>query len=365
MNKNHYCIIMAGGTGTRFWPVSRAARPKQFLDILGLGKTFLRMTFYRYSQIVPIENIIVVTSEQYAGLVRSQIPQLLEENLLLEPSKRNTAPCVAYATYKLLKRNPDATVIIAPSDHNLSGIEHFRDTMSCALDYASKNDALLTIGVQPDHPDTNYGYIQADMAHKLDAGGHDVYPVKTFTEKPDEALAKVFLKTGEFFWNSGMFIWSLKSFKAELEACLPEVAEVFKAGMDAYDTPAEEQFIRQAYTDCPSISIDYGVMEKTHKAMVFMANFGWSDVGTWTSIFEHSERTEDGNNLVSATESMVSGVSDSIIREDNEGKLVVVRGLENFLVIDTPDALMICPKDDAAVKEIVADLSINDKSKYL
>ncbi|MBO4572122.1 MAG: mannose-1-phosphate guanylyltransferase [Bacteroidales bacterium] len=365
MNKNHYCIIMAGGTGTRFWPVSRTSRPKQFLDILGLGKTFLRMTFYRYSQIVPIENIIVVTSEQYADLVKSQIPQLLEENLFLEPSKRNTAPCVAYATYKLLKRNPNATAIIAPSDHNLSGIENFKDTMLCALDYASKHDALLTIGVQPDHPDTNYGYIQADMAHKTEVGGHSVYPVKTFTEKPDEALAKVFLKTGEFFWNSGMFIWSLKSFRAELEACLSDVAEIFKAGEKYYDTPSEEQFVRQAYTDCPSISIDYGVMEKTRKAMVFMANFGWSDVGTWSSIFEHSQRSEEGNNLIAATDSLVSGVKDSIIREDNDGKLVVVRGLENFLVIDTPDALMICPKDDAAVKEIVADLSINDKSKYL
>ena len=365
MNKNHYCIIMAGGTGTRFWPVSRSSRPKQFLDILGLGKTFLRMTFYRYSQIVPIENIIVVTSEQYAALVRSQIPQLLEENLFLEPTKRNTAPCVAYATYKLLKRNPEATAIIAPSDHNLSGIENFKETMLCALDYASKHNALLTIGVQPDHPDTNYGYIQADLARKTDVGGHFVYPVKTFTEKPDAALAKVFLKTGEFFWNSGMFIWNLKSFRSELESCLPDVAEIFKAGEKVYDTPAEEQFVRQAYTDCPSISIDYGVMEKTRKAMVFMANFGWSDVGTWTSIFEHSQRSEDGNNLVSATDSLVSGVKDSIIREDNEGKLVVVRGLENFLVIDTPDALMICPKDDASVKEIVADLSINDKSKYL
>ncbi len=365
MNKNHYCIIMAGGTGTRFWPVSRASRPKQFLDILGMGKTFLRMTFNRYAQIVPIENILVVTSEQYASLVKSQLPQLLDENLLLEPSKRNTAPCVAYATYKLLKRNPDATAIIAPSDHNLSGIENFRDTMSCALEYASSHDALLTIGVQPDHPDTNYGYIQADMKKMVDAGGHSIYPVKTFTEKPDEALAKVFLKTGEFFWNSGMFIWSLKSFRSELEACLPDVAERFRTGMDYFDTPAEGTFIRQAYSDCPSISIDYGVMEKTRKAMVFMANFGWSDVGTWTSIFEHSQRSEEGNNLVTAADSMVSGVKDSIIREDNEGKLVVVRGLENFLVIDTPDALMICPKDDAMVKEIVADLSIHDKSKYL
>ncbi len=365
MNSNHYCIIMAGGSGTRFWPVSRAAKPKQFLDILGMGKTFLRMTFNRYSQIVPVENILVVTSEQYLDLVRSQLPQILDENILLEPSKRNTAPCVAYATYKLFKRNPDATVIVAPSDHNLSGMDNFRDTMACALDYASKNDALLTIGVQPTHPDTNYGYIQANKKSAEAVGNHTVYGVKTFTEKPDEALAKVFLETGEFFWNSGMFIWSLKSFKNEIEECLPDVASIFAAGEKYYNTPEEAGFIRQAYRDCPSISIDYGVMEKTRKAKVFMADFGWSDVGTWTSIYEHSPKKDDNFNLVDAADSLVSDVRDTIIRENNEGKLIVVRGLENFLVIDTPDALMICPKDDRVVKEIVADLTIKDKTKYL
>ena len=191
MSDNHnYCVIIAGGWGTRFWPVSRVARPKQFLDILGMGKTFLRMTFNRYAQIVPVENILVVTSEQYHELVKSQLPQILDENILLEPSKRNTAPCVAYATYKLLKKNQDATVIVAPSDHNLSGMDNFRDTMACALEYASSNDALLTIGVQPTHPDTNYGYIQANKKSLETVGSHIVYGVKTFTEKPDEALAK-------------------------------------------------------------------------------------------------------------------------------------------------------------------------------
>lgn len=356
---------MAGGTGTRFWPVSRAARPKQFLDILGVGKSFLRMTFFRYAQIVPMENIYVVTSENYADLVMGQIPQLYEENLILEPLKRNTAPCVAYATYKILKRNPKATAIIAPSDHNLSGMDNFRDTITCALDYAAKNDALLTIGVQPTHPNTNYGYIQANMKSVESVGDHNVYKVKTFTEKPNADLAKVFIETGEFFWNSGMFIWNLKSFKSELEKCLPDVAELFKAGMDYYDTPKEEEFIRQTYRDCPSISVDYGVMEKTRKAKVFMANFGWSDVGTWTSVYEHSPKKDGASNLVDAADSIVTDVKDSIIREDKEGKLIVVRGLENYLVIDTEDALMICPKDDEVVKQIVGDLTIKDKTRYL
>lgn len=355
---------MAGGSGTRFWPVSRVAKPKQFLDILGMGKTFLRMTYFRYAQSVPVENIYVVTSEQYADLVKGQIP-ISDENLILEPSKRNTAPCVAYATYKILGKNPDATVIVAPSDHNLSGMENFRDTVACALDYASKNDVLITLGVKPTHPDTNYGYIQANMKSSDEAGDHKIYAVKTFTEKPDAALAKVFLETGEFFWNSGMFIWNLKSFKKELEDCLPDVASVFAAGEKYYNTPNEAEFIRQAYRDCPSISIDYGVMEKTHKAKVLLADFGWSDVGTWTSIYEHSPKKDDSHNIVDAPNVLIDKVQDSIVREDNEGKLIVVRGLENFLVIDTRDALMICPKDDAIVKEIVADLSIKDKSRYL
>ena len=364
MNSNHYCIIMAGGSGTRFWPVSRAAKPKQFLDILGMGKTFLRMTYFRYAQIVPVENIYVVTSEQYGELVKSQIP-ITDENIILEPAKRNTAPCVAYATYKIMKKNPEATVIVAPSDHNLSGMDNFRDTMACALEYASKNDVLLTIGVQPTHPDTNYGYIQANLGRCTESGGHKIYDVKTFTEKPDANLAKVFLETGEFFWNSGMFIWSLKAFKRELEVCMPDLASTFVAGWEQYNTPEEAAFIRQAYRDCQSISIDYAVMEKTRKAKVVMADFGWSDVGTWTSIYEHSPKKEGCSNLVDADNYMVSEVSNSIVREDNDGKLIVVRGLENFLVIDTPDALMICPKDDAKVKEIVADLSIKDKSRYL
>lgn len=365
MNKDHYCIIMAGGTGTRFWPVSRAARPKQFLDILGVGKSFLRMTFFRYAQIVPMENIYVVTSENYAELVKGQIPQLYEENLILEPLKRNTAPCVAYATYKILKRNPNATAIIAPSDHNLSGMDNFRDTMTCALDYASANDALLTIGVQPTHPNTNYGYIQANMKSAETVGSHNVYKVKTFTEKPNSDLARIFIETGEFFWNSGMFIWNLNSFKAELEKCLPDMAEIFKRGNEYYDTPNEEEYIRQAYRDCASISIDYGVMEKTRKAKVFMADFGWSDVGTWTSVYEHSPQKDGESNLVAAADAIVTDVKDSIIREDKEGKLVVVRGLENYLVIDTEDALMICPKNDEVVKQIVGDLTLKDKTRYL
>ena len=216
MNPNHYCIIMAGGIGSRFWPMSRQARPKQFIDILGIGRTFLQMTFDRYAQIVPAENILVVTAERYRSLVREQLPGMPEDNILLEPYKRNTAPCVAYATYKLYQKNPDATVIVAPADHLIIGEERFRDTIRTALSVAEKSDRLYTIGIEPTRPETNYGYIQINKPVCKKAGSHVSYQVKTFTEKPNADLAKVFLETREFFWNSGMFIWSLKAIKAEM-----------------------------------------------------------------------------------------------------------------------------------------------------
>ena len=286
MNPNHYCIIMAGGIGSRFWPMSRQARPKQFIDILGIGRTFLQMTFDRYAQIVPAENILVVTAQRYHSLVREQLPEIPEDNILLEPYKRNTAPCVAYATYKLYKKNPDATVIVAPADHLIIGEEHFRDTIRTALSVAEKSDRLYTIGIEPTRPETNYGYIQINKPVCKKAGSHVSYQVKTFTEKPNADLAKVFLETREFFWNSGMFIWSLKAIKAEMERCLPEVTTLFHGGEAYYGTAGEADFVRRVYEDCPAISIDYGVMEKTQKAWVFLSDFGWSDLGTWESVYE-------------------------------------------------------------------------------
>ena len=365
MNHNHYCIIMAGGIGSRFWPVSRQSRPKQFIDILGVGRTFLQMTFDRYAAIVPEENILIVTSERYHGLVREQLPQVPEENILLEPYKRNTAPCVAYATYKLYKKDPDAVVVVAPSDHLIIGEEGFYETIRVALEAAGKSDRLFTIGVDPTRPETNYGYIQINKATRETSRGHDSYAVKTFTEKPNADLAKVFVETGEFLWNSGMFIWSLKAIKAEMERCLPEVTSLFQGGEAYYGTEGEHDFIRRVYEECPAISIDYGVMEKTQKAWVFLSNFGWSDLGTWEAVFEQAGKDAAGN-VVKVGKSLIDEVSGSLILGQDPGKLVVVRGLDDVMVIDLKDVLLVCRRDDRTVKDIITDLTMVDKiDKYL
>lgn len=366
MNKNYYCIIMAGGVGSRFWPVSRAEKPKQFIDILGLGKTFIQLTFDRYAAIMPKENILVVTSQRYETLVREQLPDILPENILLEPYKRNTAPCIAYATYKLYAKNPDATVVVAPSDHLITDEAKFQAVILTAFEEASKNDILYTIGIEPTRPETNYGYIQANKGFAKEVDGHTLWAVKTFTEKPDADLAKVFVDTGEFYWNSGMFIWNLKTIKNELERCLPEVTTLFKGGDALYGTEGETDFIRRVYEDCPSISIDYGVMEKTDKVWVIRATFGWSDIGTWGSIYEHSpNRTPEGN-IIRCGVSMIDDVRNSVIRCSKKDKLVVVRSLENMMVLDLDDVLLVCPREDKAIKDIVTDLSMKDKdSVYL
>ena len=356
---------MAGGIGSRFWPMSRQTRPKQFIDILGIGKTFLQMTYERYARIVPAGNILIVTAERYRDLVKEQLPAMPEENILLEPYKRNTAPCVAYATYKLYKKNPEATVVVAPADHLIIGDDLFTSTITSALEAAEKSDRLYTIGISPTRPETNYGYIQINKSFSEKVGEHASYQVKTFTEKPNADLAKVFLETGEFFWNSGMFIWNLKAIKAELERCLPEVTTLFKGGDDFYFTNGEAAFIRRVYEDCPAISIDYGVMEKTQKAWVFLSDFGWSDLGTWESVYERAPK-DDHDNVVGSGMRMVDDVTGSVILCSDPEKLVVTRGFENLMVIDMEDVLLVCRRDDRTVKDIVTDLTMKDKiDRYL
>ncbi|MCF0176991.1 MAG: mannose-1-phosphate guanylyltransferase [Bacteroidales bacterium] len=364
MNKNHYCIIMAGGVGSRFWPVSRNATPKQFLDLLGVGKSFLQITIERFSKIVPVENIYVVTSERYQQVVSEQAPQILPEHILLEPYRRNTAPCIAYATYKLYKENPDAVVIVSPSDHLIINEEAFVQTISSALDYATNHNQLITIGIQPTGPNTNYGYIQVDKSQEIALNKHQIFQVKTFTEKPNEDLAKVFVETGEFYWNSGMFIWNLQTIKEELETHLPQVTDMFKAAIPFLGTPQEKEYIQHTYEDCPSISIDYGVMEKTKLSWVFLATFGWSDIGTWNSMYEQSKKDEN-ENTIHADVSIISDSQGCVIIEKNQDKLMVVKGLENYIVVDSPDVLMVAPREDAVIKEILISLAVEDKAKYL
>ncbi len=354
---------MAGGSGTRFWPVSRAAKPKQFIDMADSGKTFIRETYERFLGVVPQENIIVATAAKYRDLVMEQIPELLEDNLLLEPYSRNTAPCIAYATYTLLKRNPDAHMIVTPADHAIDDVELFRNTMRHALEYVGQNDVLMTLGVVPTRPDTNYGYVQA-------VGGRGAYesnepmPVKTFTEKPDRAMAELFISTGEFFWNSGIFVWKAETIREELEKHLPEVTGSFTGWEMALGSKIETEFVTRAFTDCTNISIDYGVMEKTHRAWIYPVKFGWSDIGTWESLYNHIHEKDAYNNAVEVESTLLEETSGSLVISTDKKKLIAIKGLDNYMVIDTEDALVICPKDDKSFKEFISGIVMPEYEKY-
>ena len=364
MASDKYCIIMAGGVGSRFWPVSRNAHPKQFLDILGTGRSFLQATVDRFSKIVPVENILIVSAKQYEGLIREQVPQIPSENILLENLKRNTAPCIAYATYKLFKKNPDATVAVTPADHLILNEDVFLETMETVLDHASSSDNLFTLGIKPTRPETQYGYIQANKSTAEVVGGHASYQVKTFTEKPDLEMAKVLFSSGEFLWNSGIFVWNLRTIKAELETHLPDIAAAFADIAEYYYTDKEQDKVDDVYDGCASISIDYGVMEKTSRCRVFEASFGWSDLGTWESLYARLPKDSSGN-LLNANKSMLIDVKNSIIVSSEKEKLMVVKGLEYFIVINTPDVLLVCPRDEKQIKAITADLAIGNLGEYL
>lgn len=361
-SKNCYCVIMAGGTGTRFWPLSRADKPKQFLDVADTGKTFIRTTYERFARVVPQENILVVTGDRYRDLVMEQIPELDSCNLLLEPYSRNTAPCIAYATYTLLKRNPQACMVVTPSDHLIDDEEKFTEKLRQTFEYVSANDVLMTLGVLPTRPDTNYGYIQA-------SGGTDAYSisepmkVKTFTEKPDKELAEVFINTGEFFWNSGIFLWKAETIKEEMERYLPEVTGLFRGWENAIGSRIEAEFIARAYTDCPNISIDYGVMEKTSRAWICPVSFGWADVGTWESLYNYIPKDMNGN-AFNVERTLIENSQDVLIVSPQKKKLIAVKGLEDYIIVDTEDALVICPKDDRKFKEFISGIAMPEFEKY-
>lgn len=354
---------MAGGTGVRFWPVSRAAKPKQFLDVADTGKTFIQSTYERFLRVVPKENILIVTGDRYRDIVMEQLPDLASENLLLEPYSRNTAPCIAYATYTLLKRDPQARMVVTPSDHMIDNEELFAETIRKAFDYIEENDVLMTLGVVPTRPDTNYGYIQA-------YGGSDVYKndkpmqVKTFTEKPDRDLAKVFISTGEFFWNAGIFLWKAETIRKKMEKYLPEVTALFKGWENALGTSVEYEFIARAYTGCRNISIDYGVMEKTDKAWMYPVKFGWGDIGTWESLYNIIPEKDANGNAVSAEKTLIENTRNVLVVSPEKKKLIAIKGLEDYMVVDTEDALVICPKDDKKFKDFISGLGMPEYEKY-
>lgn len=353
---NTYCIIMAGGIGSRFWPLSRIARPKQFLDILGTGRTLIQQTYDRFSTFIPAENFLVVTSTQYKDLVLTQIPQLKESQVLLEPLRRNTAPCLAYATNKIKMVNPQANLIVAPSDHLILKEEEFIRQIKNGISFIKDNNALLTLGVQPNRPETGYGYIQ--VKNKVDFNSLDnLYKVKTFTEKPDVEMAKIFVESGEFFWNSGIFIWSLSSIIEALGEHLPEVSSLFTNGTKWYNTEDEVHFIAKTYSECKGISIDYGIMEKALNVYVLTADFGWSDLGTWGSLYENKEKDEAGN-VINGDNVLTYDTKNCIVNLSDE-KVAVLHGLDGYIVAESNDTLMICKKEDEQqIKQFVTDVRI-------
>ena len=361
---NNYCVIMAGGAGTRFWPISRSSYPKQFIDILGTGKTLLQQTFDRFLKICPVENIYIVTSSEYKDLTLKQLPQIQEKQVLLEPARRNTAPCIAYANFRIQTINPDANIIVAPSDHLILQEDNFIETIKTGLSFVNKNDALLTLGIHPNRPDTGYGYIQVDN----DYNNKEIKPfekVKTFTEKPNLEMAKFFVESGEFYWNSGIFIWSLKSIQKSFESHLNDIYALFAEKAEAFGTKEEPGAITEIYPACKNISIDYGIMEKASNVFVLGCDFGWSDLGTWTSLFEHSDKDKD-NNAISGKNIMVYDTKNTIIKSTNKDKLIVVQGLSDFIVVDTEDALLICKKEEEQqIKLFVNEIKSQKKNKFI
>lgn len=356
--KNNYCVIMAGGVGSRFWPFSTNNKPKQFLDFFGTGRSLLQMTFDRFSTIVPTSNILIVSNSLYKDTILEQLPEIKPEQVLLEPMRRNTAPCIAYAMNRIKSMTDKANIIVAPSDHLILKEDKFIATIKKGLDFVEKNDSLLTLGIQPSRPETGYGYIQVE-----ENGASDLRRVKTFTEKPNAELAQIFYETGEFFWNSGIFLWNLQTINNAFNVYLPDVASRFIAGKNIFGTPNEQQFINELYPSCPNISIDYGVMEKADKVFVLCAEFGWSDLGTWGSLYDLTGKDEN-KNVILKCETLLYESKNNIIAIP-KGKLAVIQGLDNYIIAESEDVLLICKKDEEQrIRQFVNDATVKFDGKY-
>ncbi len=363
MNKNNYCIIMAGGVGSRFWPLSRMNKPKQFIDILGTGRTLIQQTFDRMSYLCPKENIYIVTNSNYKQLTLEQLPEITKDQVLLEPLRRNTAPCIAYANHKIASRNPNANIIVAPSDHLILKEETFVQQLTKALKFTENNDGLLTLGIKPSRPETGYGYIQINKDLEI-KDEKNLFQVKTFTEKPNLDMAKIFMESGEFYWNSGIFVWSMKTIMQAFELHLPEVNSLFKDGTGLYNTEKEQNFIDEIYPECKNISIDYGVMEKAENVYVLCTNFGWSDLGTWGSLYEHSEKDQNENAL--SGKNILTYETKNCIINSPKDKLVVTYGLDDYIIVDSDNILLICKKEDEQnIRQIVNDIKIEKGKDFV
>lgn len=362
MKEYNYCVIMAGGVGSRFWPFSRNDKPKQFLDFFGTGRSLLQMTIDRFRPIVPIENILIVTNVMYRNLVLEQIPDLQSSQVLCEPARRNTAPCIAYAVarIKAMAKGEHANIVVAASDHLILQEEKFRETITRCFDFIKENDALITLGMKPTRPETGYGYIQMGDEAMSDK---TIYKVKAFTEKPNLEVAKKFVESGDFLWNSGIFIWNLHTIEVSLHEHMPELAQKFDLGADAMGTAAEEAFIQDMFPTCPSISIDYGLMEKAQNVYVMPSDFGWSDLGTWGSLYDMSEK-DDADNVTVHCDATYYDSHGNVVTLP-KGQLAVIQGLENSIVAQANGVLLICKREDEQqIRQFYMDAEVKFGGKY-
>ena len=349
MQNNYYAVIMAGGVGSRFWPLSTKKFPKQFHDMLGTGESLLQITFKRLSKIIPQKNILIATNLRYKELVMSQLDGIDEQQLLLEPVMRNTAPCILYAALKIKQKDPEAIMIVAPSDHWIDNEEEFILNIKTSFDYCAENDILMTLGIQPTSPNTGYGYIEFEKTT------NNIKKVNQFTEKPDLEAATHFIKNGNYLWNAGIFIWSVKSIINAFEKYLPEMNTLFCEGVHVYNTEFEDDFIKDNYALAENISIDYGIMQNALNIYTLPVEFGWNDLGTWNSLYEKLNKDHDQNAVVNA-KTIFRNASNNMIRTV-KNKHVIIQGLNDFIVIEKDDVLLICPKtSEQEIKQIVAEV---------
>ena len=356
---NRYCVIMCGGVGSRFWPYSRTDLHKQFIDFFGTGRTLLQMSYDRIQGIVPKENILLVTNRRYAKLIHEQLPDISDDQILYEPARRNTAPCIAWAAYHINAKNPDAKIMVAPSDHLILKEDEYRRCILRGFDFIENRDVLLTLGIEPNRPETGYGYIQVG-----DECEGTVKKVKTFTEKPNLELAKVFISTGEFMWNSGMFLWPVKSILAAMRQHASDITDVFETDISAFATDRENEYIESVFPSCPNISIDFAVMEKAPNVYVECVEFGWSDLGTWGALYDNSLKNSEGN-VTQKCKALLFNSTDNIIAMKSD-KLVVASGLHDYIVADADDVLLIVPKaEEQKIRLYVNEVKLNYGDEYL
>ena len=355
---NRYCVIMSGGVGSRFWPFSRTVCPKQFLDFLGTGRSLIQMTYDRFVRLIPKENIFIASNEVYKDLILEQLPEIQEDRILLEPQRRNTAPCIAWAAYHIQAINPNANIVVAPSDHLILNETAFLSVIEQGFDFVSSRPALLTLGITPNRPETGYGYIQVG-----ENGENGISTVKTFTEKPNAELAKVFVESGEFFWNAGIFLWNVQSIIKAIQRYLPEISSRFEEGIPVYNTDAQKDFIAHNFPACPNISIDFGVMEKASNVFMLQADFGWSDLGTWGSLYDRLAKDKE-DNVVLKCKTLMYESKGNIVAVPR--KLVVLNGLEDFIVAESDNVLLICKKEEEQrIRQFVTDAKMKFGDEFV